>query len=292
VHDLTAARALADALADAERTLSAAGVAEPRRGARRLAAAVLGVPVGRLWLDRAAPLPLDLDARLAAAAAAHAAGVPIAYAAGTVAFRSLELGCDRRALIPRPETEGLVDLVLAAIGPERGGWAADLGAGTGCVALALAVEGPFERVVAVEGDPAAAALARENVARVRPAVPVAVREGDWLAPLGDCRYRAIVANPPYLTDDEWAALEPAVRDHEPRAALASGPDGMDATRAIVAGAAARLARGGVLALEIDERRGEMVRRLTRAAGFTRCDIHEDLFGRPRYAVARAEGATT
>jgi release factor glutamine methyltransferase len=103
-------------------------------------------------------------------------------------------------LIPRPETEGLVSLVLewsqGDEGRGKGGIAADVGTGTGCIALALAVEGPFERVIAVERSPEAGALARENVALVRPPVPVEVREGDLLAPLAGARYRAMVSNPP------------------------------------------------------------------------------------------------
>jgi release factor glutamine methyltransferase len=218
----------------------------------------------------------------------------VAYATGRASFRALELACDPRALIPRPETEGLVDLVLHGKGagePWRGGLAADLGTGTGCLALALAVEGDFDRVIAVERAPAAAALARQNVASVAPATPVEVREGDWLGPLGDGRYRVIVANPPYLTDAEWEALDPAVRDHEPRTALASGPDGLAATRAILAGAAGRLAPDGVLALEIDERRATVVRQLAGALGWRRVALHDDLFGRPRYVVASMETHT-
>jgi release factor glutamine methyltransferase len=150
------------------------------------------------------------------------------------------------------------------------------------------VEGDFDLVVAVERDAATAALARENVARVAPPTPVTVREGDWLGPLGDARYRVILANPPYLTLDEWDALDPGVRDWEPQGALASGRDGLDATRTILAGAAPRLAPGGVLALEIDERRADAVRELAGALGWRRVAIHDDLFGRPRYAVASME----
>ena len=208
-----------------------------------------------------------------------------------MSFRTIELECDSRALIPRPETEGLIDLVLGQREGSRvqGGLAADLGTGTGCLALSLAAEGEFDRVIAVERDPGAAALARRNVARVRPRTPVDVRDGDWLAPLGDARYRVIVANPPYLTEAEWEALDPAVREHEPRAALVSGPDGLDDTRTILEGAAARLADGGMLALEVDERRASRVRELAVALGW-RVAIHDDLFGRPRYAVALAEEA--
>jgi release factor glutamine methyltransferase len=285
---------IAAALTAAARTLAGAGYADPRREALCIGAIVVGVTPGHLWLHRDQVLDAGVDERLGRAVAARAGGAPVAYATGRASFRTVQLACDRRALIPRPETEGLVDLVLKGMGDResgKGGLAADLGTGTGCLALALAVEGPFEGVIAVERDAAAAALARENVARVAPPIPVEVREGDWLEPLGDGRYRVIVANPPYLTEAEWAALDPAVRDHEPRAALSSGPDGLDATRAVLAGAAGRLTADGVLALEIDERRAEAVRDLAGAMGWRRVAIHDDLFGRPRYAVASMETHT-
>ena len=285
---------IAAGLTGATRTLADAGYADPRREALRIGAIVVGVTPAHLWLHRDQVLDAGADERLARAVAARAGGAPVASAAGRAGFRTVELACDRRALIPRPETEGLVDLVLKGMGDGesgKGGLAADLGTGTGCLALALAVEGPFERVIAVERDAAAAALARENVARVAPPIPVEVREGDWLEPLGDGRYRVIVANPPYLTEAEWAALDPAVRDHEPWGALSSGSDGLDATRAILAGAAGRLTADGVLALEIDERRAEAVRDLAGAMGWRRVAIHDDLFGRPRYAVASMETHT-
>jgi release factor glutamine methyltransferase len=139
--------------------------------------------------------------------------------------------------------------------------------------------------VAVERSAQAAALARENVAIVAPPVPVEVREGDLLAPLAGTRYRAIVSNPPYLTAAEYDALDASVRDFEPREALASGADGLDATRTLLAGAAPLLEPGGLLAIEIDERRGDAVRALAHEFGWRRIGIHDDLFGRPRYALA-------
>jgi release factor glutamine methyltransferase len=252
-----------------------------------------------VWLQRAREPASDVADRFWRAVERRASGVPFAYAVGRVGFRTLELKLDPRALIPRPETEGLVDLVLKWAGPGtrdpdpgHRGIAADIGTGCGCIALALAVEGDFERVIAVERSAGAAALARENVALVRPPVPVEVREGDLLAPLGRSgeRCRAIVANPPYLTEEEYRTLDPVVRQFEPREALVSGPRGLDATRALLAGAAALLEPGGLLAVEIDERRGERVRALARECGWPRIEIYDDLFGRPRFLLAYAKEA--
>jgi release factor glutamine methyltransferase len=248
-------------------------------------AALSGTTIGDAWLRQSEPKSPELVARYRDAVAQLERGVPFAYAVGRAGFRTLDLTIDSRALIPRPETEGLVDLVLPHAG--NGGVAADIGTGSGCIALALAVEGRFERVVAVERSPGAAALARENVARVRPPTPVEIREGDLLAPLAGARYRAIVANPPYLTHAEYDALDPSVKCFEPHDALVSGRDGLDATRALLAGAAALLEPDGVLALEIDERRGDAVRALAQSHGWTRIEVHDDIFGRPRYALAFA-----
>src|SRR5207245_2797760 len=134
----------------------------------------------------------------------------------------------------------------------------------------------------------AAALARENVALVRPSVPVELREGDLLAPLAGQRYSAIVSNPPYLTEAEYAALDPAVRLFEPREALVSGGDGLTATRALLAGARALLEPGGFVALEVDERRADAVRALALRHGWSRVAVYDDLFGRPRFLLAGLE----
>ncbi|MGH2668190.1 MAG: peptide chain release factor N(5)-glutamine methyltransferase [bacterium] len=249
-------------------------------------AAVSGVSIGEAWLRRNEPKSPEAVARFHDAVVQLERGVPFAYAVGSVGFRTLDLKIDSRALIPRPETEGLVDLVLRQ---GTGGIAVDIGTGSGCIAVALATEGRFDRVIAVERSPDAAALARENIARVQPRTPVEIREGDLLAPLGGAgeRYRVIVANPPYLTEAEYQKVDPSVWQFEPRAALVSGPDGLAATRALLAGAAALLEPDGILALEIDERRAEAVRALalTEDFGWARIAIHDDLSGRPRYALA-------
>ena len=297
----------ADALDEAAGRLVHLG-GEPRREARALWSALAGDDPGTVWLRLERPAPADLLERFQHAVAQRAAGAPFEYVVGRTSFRTLDLKVDDRALIPRPETEGLVELVLQHVratcnvqrGTSNGQRAtcnvqrgtsrtvADIGTGCGCIALSLAVEGDFERVIAVERSPGAAALARENVALVRPPVPVEVREGDLLAPLAGGRYCAIVANPPYLTEAEFAELDPAVRLFEPRDALVSGPDGLVATQALLAGGRGLLEPGGLLALEVDERRAERVAGLARELGWSRVNVHDDLFGRPRYVLAILE----
>lgn len=265
-------------------TLARAAVPAPRREAVRLWSGVSGVDDAAVWLARDQVIDPGARRRFAAALRRRAGGEPLAYATGRAGFRGLELSVDARVLIPRPETEGLVEHVLRWSAARPGGIVADLGTGSGCIALALAVEGRFERIVAVERSRAAAAVARQNRARVAPPVPVGILIGDWLEPLAGMRCRVLVANPPYLSRGEWQALAPEVRDYEPAAALVSGPDGLEATRLLLAAAPGRLEPGGLLALEIDERRAGAVTALARAAGW-QVTIHEDLFGRPRYALA-------
>jgi len=281
------------ALNDAADRLAASGLPRSRREATMLWAAVAGAGTkpGDVWLQRDREPGAQLLEQFWHAVEQRSSGVPFAYAVGRTGFRTLDLQIDPRALIPRPETEGLVELVLRAMretGNGKGetwGAVADIGTGCGCIALALAVEGAFERVIAVERSRDAAALARENVALLQPPLPVEVREGDLLGPLAGERYRAIVSNPPYLTEAEYAALDPAVRLFEPREALVSGADGLTATRALLEGAAALLEPGGCVVLEIDERRADAARRLALRHGWSRVAVYDDLFGRPRFLLA-------
>jgi len=271
-------------------SLARADVREPRREAASLWGACTGVSPGEAWLQRDRPAGPAARERFWRAVRRRVDGEPFAYAVGVMPFRAVSLTLDRRALIPRPETEGLVELVLKEMrdgGRGMGGIVADIGTGSGCIAISLAVEGAFDRVIATDISPEAVALAKENVARVQPRTPVEVRIGDLVEPLAGERCRVIVANLPYLTEAEWDALDPGVRDYEPKGALASGPDGLQATRALLDAAQAVLEPGGLLALEIDERRTEAVRSLALTAGWGRIDIHQDLFGRARYALAWA-----
>ena len=273
----------------------ASGSLEDPNEATALWAAVSGVSPAEVWLKRETEPAPDVVKRFWKAVEERKRGVPFAYVVGRAGFRTLELAVDPRALIPRPETEGLVDLVLRHGSREQGagswGLVADIGTGSGCIALALAVEGSFARVIATEQSPGAAALARENLERIAPRTPVEIREGNLLTPLVDKgergSYRVIVANPPYLTDVEFAELDPSVREFEPREALVSGLSGLDATRGIFAGAGTLLENGGLLALEIDERRADAIRALGKEYGWN-VAIHDDVFGCPRYALSIKE----
>ena len=264
--------------------LAAAGIDEPRREASRLWSSVGGGPLALIEAEGR-----DDAARAAAFEAAverRAAGEPLAHIARAAGFRFLDLVSDSRALIPRPETEGLVDQVLARV---RTGRVADIGTGTGCIALSLASEGGFSSVVAVDRSPGALALARENVRRV--AGPVALLRGDLTSALAPDSLDALVSNPPYLSEAEYAALDPAVGAWEPALALVSGPDGLDATTRILDDGRRVLRRGGWLALEVDCSRAAEAGRRAAALGWADVAVFEDLFGRERYLLARRSDAS-
>ncbi|MBI4422049.1 MAG: peptide chain release factor N(5)-glutamine methyltransferase, partial [Gemmatimonadetes bacterium] len=198
---------------------------------------------------------------------------------------------DRRVLIPRLETEGLVDHVLAWGRERRPGedWgvAVDVGTGSGALALSLATEGRFARVIAIDVSPDALAVAARNRALVSPVVPVELRAGWWLEPV-DAPVDVIVANPPYVTEAEFAVLEPSVRAFEPALALVAGADGLGPTRRIVEQARARLRTGGLLAVEVDSGRAGAALALAREAGFADARLAADWFGRDRYLLATGE----
>jgi len=280
---------VADVLADGEQLLAQAGVADARREALTLLGAIAETSPGFLWARRAEPVVPAIAAAFVRAVAQRAAGVPAAYAAGTAAFRSLELRVDRRVLIPRPETEGLVERVLAWCRTHgRWGVAVDIGTGSGCIALSLAAEGRFARVIATDVSGGALAVARRNAATLGLPAIVEFRGGDLLWALGDELADVIVSNPPYVSADEWTALDTGVRDHEPRLALVGGGDGLAHTAVLLAQARGRLAPGGLLALEVDCRRADRTLALARAEGWGSARVERDLFGRERYLLAERE----
>jgi release factor glutamine methyltransferase len=268
-------------LGEARARLRAAGVDDPAREAAWLWEGVTRAPSGAAYLAREREADADEAARFAGAVERRAGGEPLAYVIGWTAFRRRTVATDRRALIPRPETEGLVELVLAR---RPTGRVADVCTGTGCVALALADEGRYDEVYAVELDPAAHALAAENITAA--GLPVRLLAGDLVAPLRGLRLDVVVANPPYVSEPEYAALDPAVAAWEPRAALASGASGLDHTRRLLDEAREVLAPGGLIALELDATRGAASAALAATYGWTDIAVHHDLYGRDRFLTAR------
>ncbi|MEO1055620.1 MAG: peptide chain release factor N(5)-glutamine methyltransferase [Actinomycetota bacterium] len=217
------------------------------------------------------------------------AGEPLQYVLGRWGFRRLDLAVDRRALIPRPETELVAEVAIglaAGVTPPR--VVADLGTGTGAIGLAVADELPVDgtTVWITDADTDALDLARSNLAGLgRSGRNVHVAHGSWLDALPrDVRFDVIVANPPYVADDE--AIEATVGEWEPHAALFAGPDGLDDLRVIIERAPGRLVAGGWLVLEIGATQGPAVAQLLTAAGFIDVEIRPDLAGRDRIALGR------
>jgi release factor glutamine methyltransferase len=279
-------------LEEAARRLRRAGVASPRQEAMALWAAATGITLGRALGERDREVAGELASRFQTVVARRAAGEPHAYAAGLAGFRTLDLLVDRRVLIPRPETEGLVDRVLnwsaRGRGKGEGGTVLDLGTGSGCIALSLAVEGDFGWIVATDVSDAALDVARANLARLRPPLPsLDFRLGSLFQPVEGESFDVVVSNPPYVTEAEFAALDRSVRDCEPREALVSGADGLAHTRAILDAAGGYLKPGGLLALEVDSRRAGAVADHARARGWVAW-VEQDVFGRPRYLFAGKE----
>jgi release factor glutamine methyltransferase len=237
-------RTVGDALAGAAARLAAAGVPEPRADAEVLLAHALGTTRAGLVAATSRPLPpgLELDALLDRRVRRE----PVQHIVGEWEFWSLPLKIDRRVLVPRPETELVVETALR-VAP-RARQILDVGTGSGALAAALAVECPGASVWASDVSSDALAVARLNLGRHAPRV--ALVRGDLLAPFRAGAFDLIVANPPYLADGEVPGLAPEVRDYEPRVALVAGRDGLEALEALVSAAPEVLAPGGWLVLEM------------------------------------------
>ncbi|MBM5795139.1 MAG: peptide chain release factor N(5)-glutamine methyltransferase, partial [Cyanobacteria bacterium M_surface_7_m2_037] len=223
----------------------------------------------RLYPDQSVTLAKPLD-RLEALWQRHlSSAAPLQYLVGRCPWRDLELEVRPGALIPRQETELLIDLATDRIAAERSPllWA-DLGTGSGCLALALALAWPGSRGIAVDQSAEALAVARRNLETHQRLDVVELRQGSWWQPLADCAgaLQLVVSNPPYIPTAVWAELETGVRDHEPALALDGGADGLAAIRTIAAGAMAHLAPGGWILLEHHHDQSSAVLALLHAAG--------------------------
>ena len=281
-------------LRDASSILDRAGILNPKREAIAIWASLSGAQPGDVWLRREDEAPERESKRFREAVHRRASGEPLPYVVGTTGFRKLDLKVDRRALIPRPETEGLVERVLErcsrVTSGRVGSWgvAVDVGTGTGCIALSLAVEGNFRRVLATDNSKAALDLAAENIELVAAETPVEALRGSLLDPIGETVADVIVSNPPYVTTSEYDMLESGVSSFEPRNALVSGEDGLSHTRELLESALDRLVPGGLIAIEVDSTRAEMAQDLACRLGWPNARVEADLFGRPRFLLATKE----
>jgi release factor glutamine methyltransferase len=217
----------------------------------------------------------------------RARGEPIAYVLGEKEFWSLRFAVTPAVLIPRPETELVVELALAWLPENATDRLLDLGSGSGAIAIAIAHERPLLTVIGIDASDEAVDLARLNAAQLGVS-NVEFRAGDWYAPVAGERYDLIVSNPPYIATTD-PRVEREVRLFEPPAALYSGADGLDALRTIVAGAAAHLVPGGGLILEHGDDQGTAVRGLLERHGFGQVATHRDLAGRDRCTAGRRPG---
>lgn len=266
------------ALAAARRTIDAID-------ARILLAHVLGKDTTHLAAYPDAPLTPEEARAFEAAVARRAEGEPAAYITGRREFYGLEFRVTPAVLIPRPETELLVELALERIPANRPCRVLDLGTGSGCVAIALAWARPRAEVYAVDASQDALAVARENVERIG-VLNVRLAHGDWYEPCGDQRFDLVVANPPYVADRDTHLAQGDLR-YEPRSALVAGADGLAAIRRIVAHAGRHVTPGATFLVEHGYEHGAACRALLGAAGFEDVRTWRDLAGRERVSGGRS-----
>ena len=258
---------------------------------------------GERWGAASGRVPEKARDRVLSMIERRRSGEPLQYVLGSWSFRTLDLMVDRRVLIPRPETEQVVEVALAELdrlcarpdGPARP-VVVDLGTGSGAIALSVAAERRGVEVWATDASAGAAAVARANLAGLagRDATRVRIVEGDWWAALpADLRGRVdlVVSNPPYISTAEMATLDDVVAAWEPHSALEGGPAGTEPAEAILAGAGAWLRPGGSAVIEIAPHQAEQLCAAALAAGFATAHVEADLAGRPRALVARLPAPT-
>jgi len=303
VTRLSSAQTRREVIACGARKLSSVGVESARLESERLTAHALGVSRDRLALTGDESLTPGQAMAIEGLLVRRMSGEPLQHIEGAVQFRELVLLADRRALIPRPETEQLVEHVINWARDRRFRSAApdrfssdclldtilDIGTGSGAIALALVSEGTAARGVGLDISVAALEQARENRARAGLTDAVELRlcganPCDALFP--DESFDAIISNPPYIAEADLEGLAAEVRLHDPRSALAGGADGLDVVRAVIRGAHGKLRADGALFLEIGAAQGDAVRGILRSsAPWTVIEIRRDLSGRHRFAVA-------
>jgi release factor glutamine methyltransferase len=282
---MSPADTVAGAVAAITARLAAAGLPEPRADAEVLVAHVLGGDRTRLVMQAAQPLPCAAAARLDALVCRRLAREPVFQVVGRREFWSLDLAVDRRVLSPRPESELLIETVLAlAPGARR---ILDCGTGSGALAAALARELPAARVVASDLSADALAVATANLRRLSPRVDVV--RADWLGAFRTGGFDVVVANPPYVEQAALALLAPEVREWEPRAALDGGPDGLAAIRELLGTATRVLRPGGWLVLELGCGQAAAAQALAADAPWVASEIRSDAAGIARVLAVRRAG---
>jgi release factor glutamine methyltransferase len=276
-------------VSDAIRRLESAGVetTEARRDAVVLARAVLGWDPARWLVNRGRPASAAFEAAFTEKIARRAAREPLAYILGEREFYGRSFVVSNAVLVPRPETELVIDRALAALGDDcrLTPRIVDVGTGSGCLAITLALECPRARVVATDLSAAALEVAAVNAARHGVGDRVEFRKGSLMAGVDEAD--VVVSNPPYVAEGDRATLPREVRDHEPADALFGGAGGLDVIAALVPAAAHALRPGGTLVMEIGAGQWDAVRSIVSDVGFDAVQVFPDLAGVPRVVVAES-----
>jgi release factor glutamine methyltransferase len=273
---------LLEVLRGTERYLADRGVENPRLNAEHLLAHALGLKRMELYLQFDRPLAESERAPLRDLVKRRGTREPLQHVLGTAEFHGRTFACDKRALVPRPETEQLVELALEIAKDKPAATILDIGTGSGVIVLTIALELPSATLHATDLSPDALALAAENAARHALTDRIVFHQADLLPPDGT-RFDLIIANLPYIPAEEIASLSPEVR-HDPASALDGGPDGLDLVRRLIETAPDRLAPGGALLLEIGLGQADAVNTLLSARKFRDISVRPDYQNIPRFAV--------
>lgn len=267
--------------------LAGKGVEDGRLNAEQILAHVLRTERLQLYLQFDRPLDDEELASFKRLLRRRAAREPLQYVLGTAPFRSLQLQVDRRVAIPRPETEYLIDVLQRVAGPRRRFDAAlDVGTGSGAIALALAAEGIARTVVATDVSTDALEAARQNAAAAG-VEGVEFRAGRLFGPVEGQTFDLVLSNPPYLTEADWLAAEPEIKEWEPRVAMVANESGLGVIRRLIGGLGGTLRAGGWIGLEVGCGQADGVAAMMEASpGLEGVGVHDDLTGRRRYVFAR------